>query len=250
VDRADGMRHLKLVLQYDGTAYAGWQRQGDSPTVQGTLERAIASVTGEPCRVTGAGRTDAGVHALGQVASFRTRSQIPVEKFPAALNSHLPPDICVLCAEEVDERFHPRYDARSRMYTYVILNRPAPSVLLRHYAYHLPTPLDIPAMDRGIGALVGRHEFDAYRALGSNPRTTWCTIFRASVRRRGDFVLITVEADRFLRHMVRIITGTLIRVGTGKLPPEAVGEFLERKDNQLTGPVVPPHGLYLVKVSY
>lgn len=244
------MRHIKLILQYDGAAYAGWQRQRDAPTVQGTLEKAIASVIGEPCRVTGAGRTDAGVHALAQVAAFRTGSRIPVERIPAALNSRLPQDIRVLSAEEVDEGFHPRYDARSRVYTYVILNRPSPSAFLRHYAYHFSGTLNIPAMHRGIGYLLGRHEFDAYRALGSNPRTTWCTVLQATVRRRGDFVLITVEADRFLRHMVRMITGTLIRVGTGKLPPEAVAEFLERKDNQLTGPVVPPHGLYLVRVSY
>ncbi|MDR5693931.1 MAG: tRNA pseudouridine(38-40) synthase TruA [Armatimonadota bacterium] len=244
------MRHIKLILEYDGTHYKGWQRQRSTPTIQETLERAIASLTGEPSRVTGAGRTDAGVHALGQVATFRTRSRIPVTKVPEALNSLLPLDIRVLWAEEVDEGFHPRYHARSRVYTYVILNRPTPSALLRHYAYYFPVPLDTYAMDQGIRSLIGRHEFDAYRALGSNPKTTWCTVFRAHVHKWRDFVLITMEADRFLRHMVRMITGTLIRVGTAKLLPEAMGEFLRRKDNQLTGPVVPPYGLYLVRVHY
>ncbi|MBI4279899.1 MAG: tRNA pseudouridine(38-40) synthase TruA [Armatimonadetes bacterium] len=244
------MRTLKLTLEYDGTRYAGWQRQLGAPTIQAALERAVAAVTGEAPRVIGAGRTDAGVHALGQVAAVRTGSRIPVDRWPAALNAHLPDDIVVLAAEDAPESFHPRYDARSRTYRYVVLNRPLPSALLRHHSYHVPRPLDVTRMAQAFALLRGRHEFDAYRAVGSSPRTTWCTVLHTYVREDRGMVIFTIEADRFLRHMVRIMVGTLLRVGSGALPPDAVARLLEAKDNQPTGPTVPARGLFLVRVAY
>src|SRR5579884_3981825 len=225
------MRTIRLVVEYDGTGYCGWQRQSGAasagaPSVQATLEAAVREIAGEPAAVTGAGRTDAGVHACGQVACFATTSRIPADRFPAALNAHLPADIRVLGADEVPERFHPRFDALARAYRYEILNRPAPSALLRHRAYHVPEPLDVEAMQRALAAFLGRHDFAAYHGVGSNPKTTTCTVLDAAWQRSGDRVTLTITADRFLRHMVRILVGTLVRVGTGRLPVAAPGEFL------------------------
>ncbi len=249
------MRTIKLIVEYDGTSYCGWQRQSGSaaegaPSIQSTLEAAIRDVAGEPEAVMGAGRTDAGVHACGQVARVSTTSRIPADRLPAALNAHLPPDIRVLAAQEVPDGFHPRYDAVARTYRYDILNRPAPSALLRLRAYHVPEPLDTGAMDRALAAFLGRHDFTAYQGVGSSPRTAICTVHDAALTRTGDQLSLTITADRFLRHMVRILVGTLLRVGAGRLPSEAPGEFLADADNQRTGPTAPPHGLYLVRVDY
>lgn len=265
------MRTVKLVVEYDGAGYCGWQRQRGSaaagpPSVQATLERAIAEIAGEPVPVTGAGRTDAGVHALGQVASLQTTSRIPAGRFPAALNAHLPPDVRVVAAEDVPEGFHPRRDAVARTYRYEILNRPEPSALLRGLAYHVPEPLDVDAMRRAAAPLAGRHDFVAYRGVGSPTRTTFCNVGAiavgalcgptrnfggGSLTREGDAHLsIVITADRFLRHMVRMIAGTLIRVGLGRLPAGAPATFLTDPDNRRTGPTAPPHGLYLVRIDY
>ncbi len=249
------MRTLKLVIEYDGTGYCGWQKQAGSaaegaPSIQATLEAAVRDIAGEPAAVIGAGRTDAGVHACGQVAGLATTSRIPADRFPAALNTHLPSDIRVLAAEDVPEGFHARYDAVARTYRYEILNRPAPSALLRHRAHHVPEPLDLEAMQAALSALVGRHDFAAYQGIGSRPRTTVCTVREAVWTRAGGRLLLTTTADRFLRHMVRILVGTLIRVGAGRLPVGAPGEFLADPDNQRTGPTAPAHGLYLVRVDY
>ncbi|HTD47311.1 MAG TPA: tRNA pseudouridine(38-40) synthase TruA [bacterium] len=249
------MRTLRLVLEYDGTGYCGWQRQRGSaaagaPSVQATIEAAVRAVTGEPVAVVGAGRTDAGVHALGQVAHLVTGSRIAAGRFPGALNAHLPADIRVLEAEEAPAGFHARFDAVSRTYRYEILNRPAPSALLRFRAYHVPDPLDMDAMQRSLTPFLGRHDFAAYRGAGTQTRTTLCTITRAECRRTGARVRVTVTADWFLRHMVRILVGTLVRVGTGRLPAEAPAAFLSDPDNRRTGPNLPAHGLYLVRVDY
>jgi tRNA pseudouridine38-40 synthase len=248
------MRTLKLTLEYDGTAYCGWQRQrgaaGGAPSVQVTLETAVGAVTGEVAQVVGAGRTDAGVHALGQVAHVSTHSRIPADRFPGALNAHLPEEIRVLHAEDAPQGFHARFDAVSRTYRYEILNRPAPSALLRRRAYHVPEPLDGEAMQRALAPFTGRHDFAAYRGAGSPTRTTICTVTSAGCVRRGTCVRLTITADRFLRHMVRMIVGTLVRVGTGRLSVNAPGEYLSDPDSRRTGPTVPPHGLYLVRVDY
>jgi tRNA pseudouridine38-40 synthase len=258
------MRTLKVAVEYDGAGYCGWQRQRGSaaagpPSVQATLERAIAEVAGEPVPVTGAGRTDAGVHALGQVASFATTSRIPAARFPAALNAHLPPDVRVVAAEDVAEGFHARYDAVARTYRYEILNRPGPSALLRGLAYHVPEPLDVGAIRRAAAPLAGSHDFVAYRGVGSPTRTTICRVSALAVSAAdGDLaaggpgarISLVITADRFLRHMVRMIAGTLIRVGLGRLPVEAPEAFLADPDNRRTGPTAPPHGLYLVRIDY
>ncbi len=249
------MRTLKLVLEYDGTAYSGWQRQRGSaaegaPSVQATVEAAVREVTGEGGEVMGAGRTDAGVHACAQVAGLQTSSRIPADRFPAALNAHLPPDIRVLDAKEVPAGFHARFDATRRAYRYEILNRPAPSALLRDRAYHVPEALDLDTMRRALAPLVGRHDFAAYRGVGTATRTTICTVFEAAWEREEPLLRLTITADRFLRHMVRIIVGTLLRVGVGRLPMDAPASYLADADNRRTGPTAPPHGLYLVRVDY
>jgi tRNA pseudouridine38-40 synthase len=249
------MRTIKLLVEYDGTGYCGWQRQQGSaaagpPSIQATLEAAVRDIAGEPAVVVGAGRTDAGVHARGQVAGFTTTSRIPVARFPPALNAHLPADICVLEAHEVPEGFNARRDAVSRTYRYEILNRLAPSALLRHRAYHIPEPLDVQAMRRALAAFSGRHDFAAYRGLGSPVRTTLCSVLEADWSTVDGRLCLTITADRFLRHMVRMIVGTLARVGLGRLPEQAPGDYLADTDSRRTGPTAPPHGLYLLRVEY
>ena len=244
------MRNIKLIIEYDGTPFSGWQRLKGRPSVQAELERAVWKVTGQRRAVTGAGRTDAGVHALGQVGHFATAHRLAAGRFPAALNAYLPTTIRVLGAEEVDAGFHARYAAIGRTYRYAVLNRPAPSAILRNHAYHVPYPLRLEAMVAGAAALEGTHPFTAFRGVGSGERTTICTLRRADVAHSGDMLIFTFEADRFLRHMVRMIVGTLLKVGAGKLTAEAVAEILAGENNQRGGPRAPAHGLYLVRVMY
>jgi tRNA pseudouridine38-40 synthase len=249
------VRIIKLTVEYDGTAYCGWQRQrgpveAGPPSIQATLEAAVLSLTGASTSVVGAGRTDAGVHAYAQVAHFATASRIHAGRFAGALNAHLPPDIRVLLAAEAPAGFHARFDARSRSYRYEVLNRPAPSALLRHRAYHVPEPIDVQAVCRALAPFIGRHDFAAYRASGSRTRTTTCDLLAADCNRKGARVWVTITADRFLRHMVRLIVGTLLRVGTGRLPEEAPGAYLRDPDSRRSGPAAPAHGLYLLRVDY
>lgn len=245
-----GGRTIALTVEYDGGGFAGWQRQSRRPSVQGALERAVYALTRERVTVIGSGRTDAGVHALGQVAAFRTASGIATDRFPRALNAHLPETVRVLSAWEAAPGFHPRYSATGRTYRYAVLNRPAPSAILRGQTYHVPAPLDLAAMQAAAATLLGTHAFTAFRGVGSGERTTICTLRRADVVRAGDLVLFTFEADRFLRHMVRLMVGTLLRVGRGKLPPAAVERILAAEDNRQAGPRAPAHGCFLVRVSY
>jgi tRNA pseudouridine38-40 synthase len=244
------MRNIKIVVEYDGTTFSGWQRLTGRPTVQAALERAVQRVTGERPQILGSGRTDAGVHALGQVANFKTHSQLDPGRFPAALNAHLPETIRVVSAADVDEHFHARFTATGRIYRYAVLNRSAPSAILRNHAYHVPYTLDHGAMAAAAARLEGTHEFAAFRSVGSRERTTVCTLRRVQIARSGDMVICTFEADRFLRHIVRLMMGTLLRVGQGKLTAEAVEAILASGHNEKAGPRVPAHGLYLVAVLY
>lgn len=245
------MRRLRLVLEYDGTNYAGWQRQSAVPSIQQTVEDALSRLLNSPTQIMGAGRTDAGVHALGQTAHFATASELPAGRILIALNALLPPDIIAKDLADASEGFHARRDARLRVYAYAILNRPRPSVLLRHYAHHVPEALDLGAMRSAAAVLVGRHDFAAFRVTGTRTATTLCTVTSLSIDEadRGT-ILVTIAADRFLRQMVRMIVGTLLRAGRGTLAAGAVAGILASRHNTQAGPAAPPHGLYLMHVLY
>jgi len=241
---------MRLLLEYDGTGYAGWQRQPDAPTIQAALEDAAAQLLQAPHRVVGAGRTDAGVHALGQVAHLTTASLLPPQRIRDGLNALTPPDIVVREVAEVPATFHARRDARLRIYRYVVLTRALPSALWRHRAHHVAGPLDFEAMRTGARALEGRHDFAAFRVMGTTTASTVCTIAAIRVDRRGHFVTVTIAADRFLRQMVRRIAGTLVQVGGSVRPVGDVTAILAAGDNQRAGPAAPACGLYLVRVVY
>jgi tRNA pseudouridine38-40 synthase len=245
------MRRLRLVLEYDGTLYAGWQRQPAARSVQQTVEEALSTLLNAPTQIMGAGRTDAGVHALGQTAHLSTASELPAARILTGLNALLPADIVARDVADASEGFHARRDARLRVYTYAIVNRPRPSVLLRHYAYHVPEALDRGAMRAAAGVLVGRHDFAAFRVTGTPTATTLCTVTSLSIDEvdRGT-ILVTIAADRFLRQMVRLIVGALVRVGRGTLAAGAVAGLLDSRQNASAGPAAPPHGLYLMHVLY
>ncbi len=244
------LRTIKLTLEYDGTHFVGWQRQAHGRSVQAEVERAVEALTQAPARVVAAGRTDAGVHALGQVAHFRTASMLPIDRLIAGLNALLPRDVSVRAAADVNPDFHARRDARFRVYCYAVLRRPAPSALLRPYTHRVAGPLDPEAMRTALGHLAGTHEFRAFRALGTPTRTTRCNVLLAELKQRGDLLLFTFAADRFLRRMVRMMVGTLLRVGRGTLTPQDVAALLEHGGDGVGGPAAPPQGLYLIAVGY
>jgi tRNA pseudouridine38-40 synthase len=252
-DRAGeaGLRTIKLVVEYDGSDLAGWQRQDNGPSVQQHLEDAIAEMIGERADVTGGSRTDAGVHALGQVACFRTRSEIPLHGFRRGLNSKLPPSIAVVAIEEMPADFHPRFAARGKLYRYQILCRPDRSPILRNFAWHWPTPLDVAAMRAAAPALIGEHDFSAFRAAGCQARTATRRITDISLAEPGDGRLVfEVRGNAFLRHMVRIVVGTLVEVGDGRIAPDALPDILASRDRERAGRTAPAHGLTLVQVFY
>ncbi len=244
------MRTIRLTLEYDGTHFVGWQRQSQGRSVQAEVERAVETLTRTPTRVVGAGRTDAGAHALGQVAHFHTESRLPTDRMAAGLNALVPPDVSVRDAAEAPADFHARRDARFRVYRYAILRRSAPSALLRPYTYHLAGPLDPAAMRAALSSFAGTHDFRAFRAQGTPTRTTTCTLALADLAERDDLLLLTFGADRFLRHMVRLIVGTLLRVGRGDANLEDVTALLASRRDGSGGPAAPPRGLYLVHVGY
>lgn len=244
-------RNIRLLLEYDGTRYHGWQRQKDAVTIQQTLEEALRQLTGEKMAVIGSGRTDAGVHALGQVANFRTASPIPLKAFHAGLNSLLPYDIAVLGAREAEPDFHARKSARAKTYEYRILNRPSRSPLHHHYGWWLAAPLDLPAMVQAAATLPGEHDFTAFRASGSDNLNPVRRVLAAQWRLHpGGWLRFTITATGFLRGMVRSLVGTMVEVGQGKAAPGKLGELLGSRARSLAGPTAPPQGLYLVEVVY
>jgi tRNA pseudouridine38-40 synthase len=243
---------LKLTVEYDGEAYRGWQLQPDGPTVQAELERALATVLREPVRVRGAGRTDAGVHARGQVAAVRV-SRVPDDlgRLLKSLNALTPDDIAVRDIAVVGDEFDPRRHARSRAYEYRILNALAPSPFWRRHAWHLSRPLDVAAMDAAARLLEGEHDFAAFRAADAEPvRSTVRRVLGSRVAREGELVVYRIEATAFLKHMVRNVVGTLVEVGGGGRPVEDLAAVLAGRDRGRAGATAPPHGLCLVAVRY
>jgi tRNA pseudouridine38-40 synthase len=244
------MRCFKVTLEYDGTDFAGFQFQAGQRSVQAEVERAVRDLTGQDVRVSGAGRTDAGVHALGQVVGFRCETRIPTERMALALNSALPHDVSAAGVSEVDERFHARFSALSRAYTYVILNRPLPSAVFRRYTMHCPQQLDVAAMQSGAAHLLGTHDFRAWANSTDETNTTIRHMIRCRVRPVKSFMVVHVEANAFLRGMVRNMVGTLVDVGTGKRTPEDIIRITESRDRAQAGPSAPARGLCLVRVRY
>jgi len=249
------VRNVSVVLEYDGTGFHGFQYQPGQRTVQGELEKALRRITGEEVRVIGAGRTDAGVHAAGQVASFRTTSELPAARLVRALNGVLPPDVAVRSARDVPLEFHARFSARARAYRYSIWNAETPTPLRRYYTYHWRGHLDVEAMRRAAGLVVGTHDFASLAGAADESgegreRTTLRTVYRAECRREGELVEIDVEANAFLPHMVRNLVGTLLWVGSGRTDEEGFAAILAARDRSIAGPAAPPHGLCLVDVYY
>jgi tRNA pseudouridine38-40 synthase len=245
------MRNLKITLSYDGTDFSGWQTQPGYRTVQETLEGAIARLTGEPrVRVNASGRTDAGVHAVGQVANFYSITRLPPAKLLGAINAHLPPDIVLREVADVPQAFDATHDAVRKLYRYVIHDGPVPSPFLRRHAWHSKRRLDAPAMARAAVALRGRHDFRSFETEWPNRMSSVRTITHLAVNRCGEHIWIDVEADGFLYNMVRAIAGTLIDVGRGHWPEQKVLEVLEAQDRRLAGPTAPALGLFLMRVTY
>jgi len=242
---------FKLVIEYDGTAYHGWQRQAADRSIQVEIEKALAVMTRREISLAASGRTDAGVHALGQVAHFACETQITAAEFQKGLNSLLPSDIVILSCEEVAAAFHARYDALRKTYRYRILNRPVPSAVDNRFAWHLRQKLDFNAMRAAATHVVGEHDFKAFEGTGSPQSSTVRTIFRAAFSRENkDHLIFEIEGDGFLRYMVRNIVGTLVDVGRGKLTPGDFKTVLESKNREQAGATAPPQGLFLVSVAY
>ncbi len=244
------MRNYKLTLEYDGTEYVGWQVQPNGRSIQGELETALGKLLSEEVRVTGAGRTDAGVHALGQVASFSTGRELPLRAFVAGASGLLPKDIAVVEAEEREAGFDARRSAQGKIYRYRILNRRALSPLWRRYAWQIFQPLDLAAMRAAAQPLLGRHDFSAFRAANCQAAHPVREVRRLELRGEGELLTLEIEATAFLKHMVRNIVGTLVEAGLGKRSPDSIAQLLASKDRTLAGATAPAHGLCLVKVFY
>lgn len=244
------MRNVKVVVEYDGADYFGFQFQPGVPTVQGELERVLEKIVKERVTVYGSGRTDAGVHAAGQVISFRTECGIPIDRVCVAMNTLLPRDIAAVDACEVAGDFHARYSAKSRLYRYDILNRELRSALEGRYCWHIAKSLDVDAMREAAGCLIGVHDFSSFECAGSGAKTSVREMMSIELRESGEHILIETRANAFLRSMVRNIVGTLAEVGLGKTPSSEVVTILESRTRCAAGKTAPPQGLCLVEVEY
>ncbi|MDH3215741.1 MAG: tRNA pseudouridine(38-40) synthase TruA [Candidatus Krumholzibacteria bacterium] len=242
------MRNFKLLIEYDGTDFHGWQKQPSLRTVQGVMEDTIYEVFGKPVPVNGAGRTDAGVHALGQVANLVVDTTMSVDQTGRALAAKLPEDIQVYHVKEVDLDFHARFSAKKRRYTYYL--RTEPTAIWRRFAYVVTAPLDIDAMRKGSQYLIGEKDFASFTPSRSNGYPTHCNLMKLSVTDDEEIISIGVEADHFLHNMVRVIVGTLIEIGRGRIQPEHVEQILRKKNRAAAGPTIPPNGLFLMEVVY
>lgn len=240
----------KLTMSYDGTNYHGWQRQKNGITIQEVLEGVLSQMFGTQTIVTGCSRTDAGVHAKTYVCSFCGETTIPTDKIPFVLNTMLPPDIRVYKCENAPQTFNARFQTVAKAYEYKIINRDFADPLLRNFAWHYPIRLDIAKMQRAAEIIRGRHDFAAFCAAGSSVKTTVRNLTQLSVNKDGDIITVRAAADGFLYNMVRIIVGTLVYVGNGKLSENDIKELIEKKDRRLMGITAPPQGLSLVEVNY
>ncbi|NLT93924.1 MAG: tRNA pseudouridine(38-40) synthase TruA [Clostridia bacterium] len=246
------MRNIKATIQYDGTNYHGFQIQEKQnlPTVQGTLESCLMRVLKEPVKINGAGRTDAGVHAEGQVINFLTNTKIPLERLPLAINCQLPDDLVIKTAEEVPLDFHAQYSATGKYYVYRIFNNRTPSVFYRHYSYFVPYSLDFDLIREGCRLFEGTHNFKSFSASGTTVKSHVRTIYSLELIKNGDLWEFHIQGNGFLYNMVRIIVGTLLELGKGKRDLASIQEALQKQDRTLAGQTAPPHGLCLKKVFY
>jgi tRNA pseudouridine38-40 synthase len=255
------VKKIKLLLEYDGTAYQGWQIQKTGLTIQGILEEKIVKITGNKSSVIGASRTDAGVHALGQVAVFRTETNLPAERIKGALNALLPQDIRILDVFEVDNSFHPRNDVRRKSYFYIISNQKKPCAFVHKYALTVRQFLDFKSMGEASHILIGRYNFSSFMGAGSDIKDPVREIFSLDIEKleemnfmtaciTGEFIRIRIDADGFLKHMARNIVGTLVEIGRGRIPPQHMEKILKSHDRKLAGPTAPAHGLFLEKIEY
>lgn len=242
------MRNIRLTIAYDGTAYSGWQIQPTARTVQGAIERRLQQMTGSPCRLRAAGRTDAGVHARGQIANFRTESEISLRGFHRGLNALLPDDIAILDVVDVPPDFDSRRNNRGKHYRYRVWNQRSPAPRWRATTWHLHRPLELQPMAAAARLLVGTHDFSAFRAASCERETTVRTLFRVTVAADPPLVTIDVEGTAFLKNMVRIIAGTLVEVGRGRRDPASIADLLREGRRPAAGVTAPAHGLTLVRV--
>lgn len=244
------MKRVKLTVSYDGTNYCGWQVQPNGITIQEVLNQCLSEFTGEKIETIGASRTDAGVHALGNVAVFDTEMRMPGDKFSFALNQRLPEDIRIQKSEEVDVNFHPRYIKSQKTYEYRILNRRFPIPTERFYSHFTYIPLDIEKMREAAEYLVGEHDFKSFCGTGAQVKTTVRTVKEIQIEKNEDRITIRITGEGFLYNMVRIIAGTLMDIGGGLYPPEKIQEILEAKDRKKAGPTAPARGLTLMEIQY
>ena len=244
------MRNIRLTIEYDGKEFNGWQKQPNKLNIQGNLEKVISDLTKEEIEIIGSGRTDAGVHALGQVANFKTNSNIPIEKFAIAINSRIKQSIRIKKAEEVDERFHSRYNCKRKTYRYIINTSETGSAIYRNLEYNIKMQIDVKKMQEAVKFFVGEHDFSAFKSSGTSSKSSVRTIYNAKVEQDGERIIIELTGNGFLYNMVRIISGTLVEVGLNKIKPEDITKIIESKNRQNAGKTLPPCGLYLVSVEY
>lgn len=245
------MRNIKLLIQYEGTRYQGWQRQKSSEnTIQGRLETLLGKMCGEQIELQGSGRTDAGVHAKAQVANFHTTCGMPVEEMLVYINRYLPEDIAVTEAEEVSPRFHSRLNAVEKCYSYRVLNSSIPDVFLRRYALQVPQPLDVEAMKRGAAHLLGEHDFKSFTSAKKGKKPTVRRIDSITIERSKDLLTFTFKGNGFLHHMIRILMGTLLEIGMGKRDPDSIPQLIASCSREDAGGLVPAKGLTLEEVKY
>ena len=244
------MRRIRTILSYDGTNYVGWQTQPNGVAVQEKVEQAIFEVTGERASLQGSGRTDSGVHARAQVAHFDTAARMGADKFAIALNTHLPGDIRVLYSEETDPAFHAQFSAKEKQYRYFVQTGPHADVFLRKYALHAYMPLDLDLMNKAAALVVGTHDYSAFMSTGREVESAVRTVTLSRWEKQGNLLVYSVQGNGFLYNMVRILVGTMLGMGSGRLPADAMEKALSSLSRKDAGPTAPPHGLVLWRVKY